>query len=675
MSGTAHHIGPDSAPDRYRLLRSIGRGGEAVLYLAEIELAGGTEPVVVKVLDSKTTITPELFERISRKWNEQAELLRFVHRPGVVGVREHFQGPPIHRPGESGALSGRALVLVMNHVDGLDLRDWRAERTLATPAERREVMRTLEQLADVLDWLHSGRATPSGRVVVHGDLSPGNVMVDQHGQATLVDFGLSKLTADHQTAEVWFTPGYAAPEVFEGKRTPGSDRYAFGAIAHFLLSGESPPPVPEQLSAALAALPPVAALPPEQRARVLSIAAADPDERPVSLSGWVKDVRHGVVSTTTTNRPATLQDAVPPPVPPLAAPAPPTAPPVRDAVPPVPPPGTPPLAPPPLAPDGTGAPGAAGAPGAPGAPQGFGPPTYPVTTGPAAAPGPLAAPGPAAARPERPEQPAGATHAAHQGISGPGGPSSGAPVTAPPPAPRRKRRTGPVLGAVAAVAVIALAAAVGVKLLGDRAGQDADSAKGGGATASAPAATAPAATGPAVDTEPTAESPSPDPTALEPEPVDADPTDADPTGTESADPSGSVGPSYASDARVADLTALTPISEHNFKITSTKIDTKEYGAALHGSCYYGAYVEYDLNRAWETFEFTAGVDDGSKVEAARVVISVDDQPALFNENVHLGKPVSRTLNVTGALRLRLKVESSSCSQHGNGVIAAPTLRR
>ncbi|MFE6224314.1 phosphotransferase [Streptomyces sp. NPDC057854] len=184
MSASAHHIGPDSAPDRYRLLRSIGHGGEAVLYLAELELAGRAEPVVVKVLDSRTTITPEIFERVSRKWNEQTELLRFVSRPGVVGVREHFQGPPIHAPGESGALSGRALVLVMNHVDGLDLRDWRAERTLATPAERREVMRTLEQLADVLDWLHSGRATPSGRTVVHGDLSPGNVMVDENGQAT-----------------------------------------------------------------------------------------------------------------------------------------------------------------------------------------------------------------------------------------------------------------------------------------------------------------------------------------------------------------------------------------------------------------------------------------------------------------------------------------------------------
>ncbi|MFJ9806987.1 protein kinase [Streptomyces sp. NPDC101158] len=600
MSGTAHHIGPDAAPDRYRLLRSIGRGGEAVLYLAEIELAGGTEPVVVKVLDSKTTITPELFERVSQKWNEQAELLRFVHRPGVVGVREHFQGPPIHRPGEAETLSGRALVLVMNHVDGLDLRDWRAERTLAAPSERREVMRTLEQLADVLDWLHSGKATPSGRTVVHGDLSPGNVMVDQHGQATLVDFGLSKLTADHQTAEVWFTPGYAAPEVFDGKRTPGSDRYAFGAIAYFLLSGQAPPTAPEQLSAALAGLPHIAGLTEEQRARVLSIAAADPERRPVSLSSWVKDVRHGVVSTTTTNRPA-VQDAVPAPVPPV--------------VPPLAAPATPP---PPAGPPTV----------APGAPQGFGEPTYPI---------PLA-----------PQPPLRAESS----------PSPQQPVTGPPGPPRRKRRTGLVLGAVAAVVVLAVLAVLGVELLGDKDKKEDDSAKGGGATSSAPATTAPTPT-----EEPTTESPTPEP-----------------TDTESTGPDGSASPSYdpgsLPDVPMADLTTLSSVSEpDSFTVGPAKINTKEYGAALHGDCYNGAYVEYDLNREWQTFEFTAGIDDKSKIEEARIVISVDDQPALFNETVVLGKPISRTLKIAGVLRLRLKVESSSCSDSGSGVIAAPILRR
>ena len=137
-------------------------------------------------------------------------------------------------------------------------------------------------------------------------------MVDAHGQATLVDFGLSKLTADHQTAEVWFTPGYAAPEVFQGKRTPNTDRYAFGAIACYLLSGEPPPGTPEQLRAALGELPQLAALTPERRERVLALCATDPAARPESLRAWVKDLRDTLVSTTGRAPEGTVRDAVPP---------------------------------------------------------------------------------------------------------------------------------------------------------------------------------------------------------------------------------------------------------------------------------------------------------------------------------------------------------------------------
>ncbi|MGW5352590.1 protein kinase domain-containing protein [Streptomyces sp. NPDC004031] len=302
---TSQRIGPETEPDRYRLVRSLGRGGEALLFLAELELAGQTEPVVLKVFDTAATVSQEEFERIGRRWKEQAELLRFVHRPGVVGVREYFEAQPVHRPGEAATVSGRALVLVLNYVDGLDLRDWRAARGpadgsapgTAHGADRQEVAHVLAQLAETLDFLHSGLATPSRRLVVHGDLSPGNVMVDERGRTTLVDFGLSKLTAEGSTAQVWFTPGYAAPEVFEGKRTPATDRYAFGGLAYFLLSGQTPPVVPDQLAHALGALPQLAALPADTRERLCAIAAADPERRPRELTAWVAELRRSVGST------------------------------------------------------------------------------------------------------------------------------------------------------------------------------------------------------------------------------------------------------------------------------------------------------------------------------------------------------------------------------------------
>ncbi|MGW8502467.1 protein kinase domain-containing protein [Streptomyces sp. CLCI03] len=630
MTSQNLHIGPDAAVDRYRLLRSIGRGGEAVLYLAEIELAGGSEPVVVKVLDSKTTITPDIFDRISQKWNEQAELLRFVHRPGVVGVREHFEGPPIHRPGESSTLTGRALVLVMNHVDGLDLRDWRAERTLSTAAERREVMRTLEQLADVLDWLHSGKATPSGRQVIHGDLSPGNVMVDAHGQATLVDFGLSKLTADHQTAEVWFTPGYAAPEVFDGKRTPGTDRYAFGAIAYFLLSGESPPATPEQLARALTALPQIAVLDAEQRARIAAIYSADPGKRPVNLAGWMKDIRHAVVSTTTATSQRAAQETPPRP----ATPPPPVIP--------------PPVVPPPVVPPQPVTPPPAYAPAAQ-PEQPVQQPAQPVRSEAATVPEPAPVPPHTPTTAPRTQPDPGSVPAGY-------GPTYNlSPAPAPEPVvPKKKRRTGLILGSVAAVLVLASLAVVGVQLLGDK---DKENTAGGDKPAGTSAPQASASARATDSAEPT-------------------PSEASPKGSASPDSSSSPGdPGSVKDSNVADLTVLSSVGEvQHFEVGSAKLNTKEYGAALLGSCYYGATVEYDVNRAWSTLEFTVGVDDGSTMEQARVTISVDDKPALFSEAVHLGKPVTKSLDIKGALRLRLKVEEG-CRDTGNAVIAAPVLKR
>ncbi|MFZ3500546.1 protein kinase domain-containing protein [Streptomyces sp. 5.8] len=640
MTSQNLHIGPDVAADRYRLLRSIGRGGEAVLYLAEIELAGGSEPVVVKVLDSKTTITPDVFDRISQKWNEQAELLRFVHRPGVVGVREHFEGPPIHRPGESSTLTGRALVLVMNHVDGLDLRDWRAERTLATAAERREVMRTLEQLADVLDWLHSGKATPSGRQVIHGDLSPGNVMVDAHGQATLVDFGLSKLTADHQTAEVWFTQGYAAPEVFEGKRTPGADRYAFGAIAYFLLSGESPPSTPELLAQALVRLPQFAVLDAEQRARIASIYAADPLKRPLNLAGWMKDIRRAVVSTTTSTSQRAVQDAVPMPVP---VPAPPATPPAAAPPKPVAPPQQPPQ--PPAAPASSPAVPANPPAGPPAQPVYVPPPTEPAYTPP----------------PTEPVYTPPVQASVPQGY-GPAPTTISAAEPAPAPPPRKKRRTGLVLGALLAVLLVAGGAVVGVKLLGDK--KDADgsnTASGGDKAASSPSAPENPAPTP---------TPTPSPSESESGSGSEDPT-AQPTATGSQPPSG-----VAPGVNAADLTVMSPVSDlGGFEVRPAKIDTKEYGAAFVAErrCYSDTYTEFDLNRAWKKLDFIVGIDDGSTNEKGRISFSLDGQPAGFSELVQLGKPITHTLDVSGALRLRIKVDKGC--DNGTVVIAAPVLGR
>lgn len=629
LSSATHHIGPDATPDRYRLLNSIGRGGEAVLYRAEIELDGVPETVVVKVLDSKTTISIEQFQRLSAKWREQAELLRFVNRPGVVGVREHFEGPPIHGAGDASTAAGRALFLVMNHVDGLDLRDWRAERTLASHAERREVLRTLEQLADVLDWLHSGRATPSGRTVVHGDLSPGNVMVDEHGQATLVDFGLSKLTADHQTAEVWFTPGYAAPEVFEGKRTPNTDRYAFGAIAYFLLSGQAPPSTPEQLRAALRALPQVAAATPERCERILSVCAAEPAARPESLSAWVKDVRSAVVSTTVTG--ASVRDAVAgpgtgesvrdaqPAAAPAAVPPPPLLPPPGSPLPPVP--GTPP----PTAADSA---------------RPVFPPPITASSDPGVSPPSTVHPVETHTDPSEP-----AAHALRQDSPLPARPE-------PAPAPKKRR---PVLVPLLSLALVAALATIGIQAL--RAGDD-EKGDGNGAKAS-PTVT--------VTTTATATTP-------------AEQTD-DAETTPSVSPEGSGTPAEAAASDSKSLTTLDPVGSGQYAglaVGNGTLNSKYYDTALvpdGGDEECSGSAEYNLSREWKTLTIVAGVDDNSTNKAARVTIEIDGEPG-FTGEVLLGRPKTISVPVTGVLRLSISYADpgDSCGM-GDLILGAPTLKK
>lgn len=287
----AFHVGPDGEPDKYELVRQFGAGGEAQLWQAVLRLAGEAEPVAVKVL---RTEHDDDFDSLSARWAEQAELLRFVRHPGVVGVREHFEGAPAHPLGAASNTFGRSLYLVMNWVTGRPVRDWILVNS--GPDAVLQTMNHLEQVAEVLDWLHSGQATPSGRAVVHGDLSPGNVMINDAGQAILVDFGLVRIAA-HHTVHASGTPGYAAPEVWRsGAYSPAADRYAFGAVACFMLTGEDPPPDFASASAHLAGIPAIAHAGAQRFDVLTRMFSDDPAQRPGAVE-WVRALRSGASVT------------------------------------------------------------------------------------------------------------------------------------------------------------------------------------------------------------------------------------------------------------------------------------------------------------------------------------------------------------------------------------------
>ncbi|NMO93893.1 serine/threonine-protein kinase [Actinomycetospora sp. TBRC 11914] len=295
-------VGPSDRPDKYRLVRLEGSGGEASLWRAEVDLAGESETVAVKALRPEHQ---DDLARISARWAEQAELLRFVTHPGVVAVREHFEGIPPH-PGGAPAdtATERALYLVMNWVPGPTLRDW----LLLHPGREGTVagLGVLEQVAEALEMLHSGRVTPSGRCVVHGDLSPGNVVVTDDDRAVLVDFGQVRLSS-HQTVTPAATPGYAAPEVWtRGEYSPAADRFGFAALGFFVLVGTPPPADPDDVADQLFAHPFLHNTPDALRERILDGFGADPSRRP-GPRAWLQSLRGGASTS------ARTFDAVPRP--------------------------------------------------------------------------------------------------------------------------------------------------------------------------------------------------------------------------------------------------------------------------------------------------------------------------------------------------------------------------
>ncbi|WP_088285213.1 serine/threonine-protein kinase [Kineosporia sp. A_224] len=228
-------VGPWDRPDQYRLLRNLGGGAEGEVWLAELELSEqGRAKVAMKIMKS------DLTAQDSEEWRQHGDLLMSLVSPGVVRVRDVFVGPPQHRPGtvprapaDAGGRTWR--YVAMAFVDGDNLPVWLERHPQSGLSERLALLQTA---ASGLDDLHSGSTT--GVPVVHGDVKPGNIVVDDAGVGVLVDLGLARLT--DLRGRQGTTPPYAAPELVQGEPpTPASDRFAFASTVVHVLTGTTPP--------------------------------------------------------------------------------------------------------------------------------------------------------------------------------------------------------------------------------------------------------------------------------------------------------------------------------------------------------------------------------------------------------------------------------------------------
>ena len=203
-------------PERYRDPEPVARGGMAEVYCATDASLG--RQVAIKLLDARHAGDENLRRRFTREAHAAARLSR---EPGAVTIYD------------VGEWNGRPFI-VMEYLAGGSLQDL-LRREGRQPPQR--VLPWLEQAARALDRAHA-------RGIVHRDVKPANLLLDENGDVEVGDFGVATaagLASLTQTGTVLGTAGYLAPEQAAGKgTTPASDRYALAVVAFELLTGTRP---------------------------------------------------------------------------------------------------------------------------------------------------------------------------------------------------------------------------------------------------------------------------------------------------------------------------------------------------------------------------------------------------------------------------------------------------
>jgi len=266
---------------RYKVSSRLGSGGMADVYLAEDQQLG--RKVALKVLHRRFAEDPGFVERFRR----EAQAAAGLQHPNVVAVYDR------------GSYEG-TYYIVMEFLPGRSLKQLiRLEAPL-------DPVRAIDITSEVLKAARFAHR----RGVIHRDLKPHNVIVDESGHATVTDFGIARAGASDmtETGSIMGTAQYLSPEQAQGHAvSPGSDLYAIGVVLYEMLTARVPfdgeSPVTIALKHVSEAPPPPSAVnsnvPPELEQVVLWALNKDPADRPAEAEQFavaLEQARVAIVS-------------------------------------------------------------------------------------------------------------------------------------------------------------------------------------------------------------------------------------------------------------------------------------------------------------------------------------------------------------------------------------------
>ncbi|MDH3628011.1 MAG: serine/threonine-protein kinase [Acidobacteriota bacterium] len=215
----APSLPPPERFGRWRIDRELARGGMAVVYVAERDDPTLEQTVALKVLHGGGATD----EALSR-FEQERSILATLDHPNIAGLLD------------GGVADDGRPYLAMELVRGQPIDAWCESRGLAIDTR----LRLVTQVGEALRYAHTN-------LVVHRDVKPSNVLVDERGTVKLLDFGIAKLLErgrfaseappTRRTMRV-MTPEYASPEQVRGESiTTASDVYQLGLLMYELLSG------------------------------------------------------------------------------------------------------------------------------------------------------------------------------------------------------------------------------------------------------------------------------------------------------------------------------------------------------------------------------------------------------------------------------------------------------